>query len=210
MSFIFTNQASRHGLSVLLLFPCFFYLSFFLFLSLFDIVVLLPLASLFITALALALSGQPEKAAIFCKGCYAALHGHRSRCNFMFFVHPKYLERFVTFWLITWSLVTNCWSLCVPGQSQSEQWTTLNSQPVRPTPNAEDVKPRFDFDMQTVSEEKWSEPPMIIITIIKCRGCESKVCLPDPDQISSRDHFFTQINSYQFKFYSSPKIFCTD
>ena len=31
MSFIFTNQASRHGLSVLLLFPCFFYLSFFSF-----------------------------------------------------------------------------------------------------------------------------------------------------------------------------------
>ena len=94
MSFIFTNQASRHGLSVLLLLPRFLYLSFF-FLSLFDFVVLLSLASLFITALALALSGQSEKAAIFCKGCYAALHGHRSRYNFMFFVHLKYLERFV-------------------------------------------------------------------------------------------------------------------
>ena len=33
MSFIFTNQASRHGLSVLLLFPRFLYLSFFLFIS---------------------------------------------------------------------------------------------------------------------------------------------------------------------------------
>ena len=54
------------------------------FLSLFDFVVLLSLASLFITALAL--SGQSEKAAIFCKGCYAALHGHRSRYKFVFSV----------------------------------------------------------------------------------------------------------------------------
>ena len=103
MSFIFTNQASRHGLSVLLLLPRFLYLSFF-FLSLFDFVVLLSLASLFNTALAL--SGQSEKAAIFCKGCYAALHGHRSRYDFMFFVHLKYLERFVTLWLIACYLVT--------------------------------------------------------------------------------------------------------
>ena len=54
----------------------------------------------------LALAGQPEKAAIFCKGCYAALHGHRSRYKIMFFVHLKYLERFVTLLLKTWSLVT--------------------------------------------------------------------------------------------------------
>ena len=99
MSSIFTNQASRHGLSVLLLLPRFLYLSFF-FLSLFDFVVLLSLASLFITAIALALSGQSEKAAIFCKSCYAALHGHRSRYNFMFFVHLKYLEHLDTLWLI--------------------------------------------------------------------------------------------------------------
>ena len=85
----------------------------------------------------------------------------------------------------------------MPGQSQSEQWITLNSPPSRPTPSAEDVKPRFVIDMQTVSEAISSGPPMIIITNIKCRGFEDKVCLPDPDQISSRDQFFTQIRFVQ-------------
>ena len=49
--------------------------------------------------------------------------------------------------LVLWS--QDCWSQCVPGQSQSEQWTTLNSPPARPTPCAEDVKPRFVCWTQT-------------------------------------------------------------
>ena len=86
------------------------------------------------------------------------------------------------------------------GQSQSEQWTTLNSPPARPTPSAEDVKPRFVIDMQTVSEAISSGPPMIIITNIKCRGFEDKVCLPDPDQITSKDHTHVEfVNFYKNK-----------
>ena len=100
---LYQSRLTTRSFCVIVISP-FFSICLFFFLSLFDFVVLLSLASLFITALAL--SGQSEKAAIFCKGCYAALHGHRSRYNFMFFVHLKYLERFVTLWLIACYLVT--------------------------------------------------------------------------------------------------------
>ena len=150
---------------MLLLFPRFLYLSF-LFLSLFDFVVLLSLASLFITALAL--SGQSEKAAIFCKGCYAALHGHRSRYNFMFFVHLKYLERLDTLWLLACSLVTRLLvTMCARSKSIGA----------------------VDYSQFPASSSD-----------SKCRGCEAKVCLPDPDQITSKDHTHVEfVNFYKNK-----------
>ena len=149
MSFIFTNQASRHGLSVLLLFPCFFYLSFFsfyLFLTLLSFYHLHHFSSLHLHSHFQANQRRLLfSARVATLLCTATGQGIIS-CSL--FIPNIWNVLSLYYWKLgLWS--QDCWSLCMPGQSQSEQWTTLNSPPAHPTPSVEDVKPRFVCRTQT-------------------------------------------------------------